>query len=200
MIDQIVIATNNPHKVAEILFIFEEIKLQSIFLTPQQLKSPPKVVEDEATFTANALKKARELCAHSGLTTVADDSGLVVDALDGEPGILSARWAGAHGDDEANLQLVLKQMQEVPDELRQARFVCAAAVALTDGREFAVVGELLGTLTRAPRGNNGFGYDSIFIPKGYQITTGEMDPLEKNSISHRGIAFRKLAKLLEIII
>lgn len=197
MIDKIVIATNNLHKVGEIMDIFEEAKLKSFFLTPKQLKKPPTVVEDGATFTANALKKARELCAHSGLTTVADDSGLVVDALDGQPGILSARWAGQHGDDQANLQLVLKQMEEVPDELRQARFVCAAAVALSDGREFAVTGELLGTITRSPRGENGFGYDPIFMAEGYQITTGEMDSVEKNSISHRGIAFRKLASLMK---
>ncbi|MDX6218518.1 MAG: XTP/dITP diphosphohydrolase, partial [Frankiales bacterium] len=119
-----------------------------------------------------------------------------VDALNGMPGILSARWAGRHGDDLANLQLVLGQLSDVPDARRGAAFVCAAAYALPDGRFEVVLGELRGTLIREPRGSNGFGYDPIFVPLGYDVTSAELSPEEKDAISHRGQAFRALAPLL----
>ena len=116
--------------------------------------------------------------------------------MDGEPGVLSARWAGAHGDDLANLNLVLEQMKDVASDLRQASFICAAAIALPNGKELSVLGEVKGSLTLEPRGENGFGYDPIFMPEGFSITTAEMELSEKNKISHRGIAFRKLAVLI----
>ncbi|MGA0884211.1 MAG: RdgB/HAM1 family non-canonical purine NTP pyrophosphatase [Candidatus Nanopelagicales bacterium] len=193
---EVLLATSNLHKVQEIKSIFEELNLEINLVTLNKLENPPEVIEDGATFTENALKKARELCEFSGRVTIADDSGLTVASLEGAPGVLSARWAGAHGDDEANLQLVLKQMKEVEANLRQASFICAAAVAFPDGRELAVLGEIKGSLTDKPRGENGFGYDPIFIPEGFDITTAQMDLAQKNKISHRGIAFRKLAILL----
>lgn len=197
LIKEVLLATSNLHKVQEIKSIFEELNLELKLITLNQIENPPEVIEDGATFTENALKKARELCEFSGRVTIADDSGLTVASLEGAPGVLSARWAGAHGDDEANLQLVLKQMKEVEANLRQASFICAAAVAFPDGRELAVLGEIKGSLTDKPRGGNGFGYDPIFIPDGSDITTAQMDLAQKNKISHRGIAFRKLAVLLK---
>ncbi|MGA0108818.1 MAG: RdgB/HAM1 family non-canonical purine NTP pyrophosphatase [Candidatus Nanopelagicales bacterium] len=196
MIKEVLLATSNLHKVQEIKSIFEELNLELKLITLNQIENPPEVIEDCSTFTENALKKARELCEFSGMVTIADDSGLTVAALEGAPGVLSARWAGSHGDDEANLQLALEQMKEVEANLRQASFICAAAVAFPDGRELAVLGEIKGSLTDKPRGENGFGYDPIFIPEGFDITTAQMDLAQKNKISHRGIAFRKLAILL----
>lgn len=196
MIKDIVLATSNKHKVSEILSIFSQVKIDVNLLSLDQIKNPPVVEEDAPTFAGNALKKARELSRHSKMPAIADDSGLVVEALEGQPGVLSARWAGVHGDDQANLNLVLDQMKDVASELRMAKFVCAAALALPDGREFVTAGEICGSLTFSPRGTNGFGYDPIFMPAGYEITTAEMDPEIKNSISHRAIAFRKLAVML----
>ncbi len=196
MIKDIVLATSNKHKVSEILSIFSQVKIDVNLLSLDQIKNPPVVEEDAPTFAGNALKKARELSRHSKMPAIADDSGLVVEALEGQPGVLSARWAGVHGDDQANLNLVLDQMKDVASELRMAKFVCAAALALPDGREFVTAGEICGSLAFSPRGTNGFGYDPIFVPTGYEITTAEMDPEIKNSISHRAVAFRKLAILL----
>jgi XTP/dITP diphosphohydrolase len=196
MIKDLVLATSNKHKVAEILSIFTDANIQINLVTLDQIKNPPSVEEDAPTFAGNALKKARELSRYCKIPAIADDSGLVVDALEGQPGVLSAKWAGVHGDDQANLNLVLDQMKDVEAELRMAKFVCAAAMALPDGREFVTAGEIEGSLTLSPRGKNGFGYDSIFVPTGYEITTAEMDPQLKNSISHRAVAFRKLAIIL----
>lgn len=196
---EIVLATGNNHKVAEISSIFNDAKIEINLITLDQIENPPTVDEDQLTFADNALKKARTLSRYTKKPAIADDSGLVVDALDGQPGILSARWAGAHGDDQANLELVLHQMKDVSDNLRQAKFVCAAALVMPDGREFVVEGEIAGSLTFSTRGSNGFGYDPIFVPDGYQITTAEMDPEEKNLISHRAIAFRRLAALLAAV-
>jgi XTP/dITP diphosphohydrolase len=154
------------------------------------------VVEDGLTFADNALKKARASAAHTGLPSVADDSGLCVDVLNGMPGIFSARWAGTGRDDSANLALVLDQVADVPDDHLGARFVCAAAVALPSGEERVVEGEVLGRLVRTPRGAGGFGYDPIFVPHGYDVTTAEMTAEAKHAISHRGNAFRALAPVL----
>jgi XTP/dITP diphosphohydrolase len=156
----------------------------------------PEVDETGATFEENALLKARSAAAATGLAAVADDSGLAVDALNGMPGVLSARWSGAHGDDEANLRLVLGQVSGVPDERLGAAFVCAAAVATPDGAEQVVRGEVRGRLVRERRGEHGFGYDPIFVPDGESRTTAEMEPAEKDAISHRGRAFRALADVL----
>lgn len=185
---RVLLATKNLGKVAELQRILVGFELSAADYEPGP--------ETGASFEENALAKAREGVAHSGLPTVADDSGLAVDALNGMPGILSARWAGRHGDDLANLELVLGQLSDVPDDRRGAAFVCAAAYALPDGRAEVVRGELRGTLIRSPRGSNGFGYDPVFVPVGYAVTSAELSPEEKDAISHRGQAFRALAPLL----
>lgn len=160
----------------------------------------PDVVEDGVTFEANALKKAREISAHTGLAAVADDSGLAVDVLGGAPGIFSARWSGHHGDDAANLNLLLAQLSDVPDEHRGAGFVCAAALVTPEGTQRVELGQLRGRLLSAPRGDGGFGYDPILQPAGYTVSSAELDPEEKNRISHRGQAFRTLVPhLIEVL-
>jgi XTP/dITP diphosphohydrolase len=156
----------------------------------------PEVDETGATFEENALLKAHSAAQATGLPAVADDSGIAVDALNGMPGVLSARWSGRHGNDEANLDLLLGQVAGVPDERLGAAFVCAAALARPDGREHVVRGEVRGRLVRARRGTNGFGYDPIFVPDGFDVTTAEMAPDAKDAISHRGRAFRALAEVL----
>ncbi|MDX6265888.1 MAG: XTP/dITP diphosphohydrolase [Frankiales bacterium] len=187
---RVLLATRNSGKVAELQRILAPYGMS---LEGASYEPGP---ETGASFADNALAKAREGVAETGLPSVADDSGLTVDALNGMPGILSARWAGRHGDDLANLQLVLGQLSDVPDSRRGAAFVCAAAYALPDGRSEVVLGELRGTLIRESRGSNGFGYDPIFVPLGYDVTSAELSPEEKDAISHRGQAFRALAPLL----
>jgi XTP/dITP diphosphohydrolase len=187
---RVLLATRNSGKVAELQRILAPYGMS---LEGASYEPGP---ETGASFADNALAKAREGVAETGLPSVADDSGLTVDALNGMPGILSARWAGRHGDDLANLQLVLGQLSDVPDSRRGAGFVCAAAYALPDGRSEVVLGELRGTLIRESRGSNGFGYDPIFVPLGYDVTSAELSPEEKDAISHRGQAFRALAPLL----
>ncbi len=150
-----------------------------------------EIPESGATFADNALIKAREGFAHTGLPTVADDSGLSVDALNGMPGVLSARWSGRHGDDRANLELVLAQLSDTPDERLGAAFVCAVALVSARG-ETVVDGRMPGRLVRAPRGDNGFGYDPIFVPDGYEVTSAELPSAEKDAISHRGQALRAI--------
>ncbi len=187
-----VLATRNEGKVAELQRILEPYGVELVPLDPDFVPGP----ETGETFAENALAKAVEACAHTGLPAVADDSGLTVDALNGMPGVLSARWAGRHGDDAANLALVLAQLADVPEERRGAAFVCAAAYALPDGRRHVVEAELSGKLATAPWGRNGFGYDPIFVPDGEHRTTAELSPAEKDAISHRGKAFRALAPAL----
>ena len=148
--------------------------------------------ETGATFAENALIKARRGVEQTGLPTVADDSGLTVDALNGMPGVLSARWAGGHGDDEANLRLILDQLADTRDDRLGAAFVCAAALVTPDGREMVTEGRMAGRLVRKPRGTNGFGYDPIFVADGKTLTNGELPPGEKDAISHRGKALRAL--------
>jgi XTP/dITP diphosphohydrolase len=154
-----------------------------------------EVPESGATFAENALIKAREGFARTGLPTVADDSGLAVDALNGMPGIFSARWSGRHGDDEGNLQLLLAQLADVPDERLGAAFVCAVAYVDADG-ELVTDGRMPGRLVRHKRGANGFGYDPIFVPEGYSQTSAELEQEAKDAISHRGQALRALAERL----
>ncbi|WP_375483980.1 RdgB/HAM1 family non-canonical purine NTP pyrophosphatase [uncultured Jatrophihabitans sp.] len=158
---------------------------------------PPyaEVPESGATFGDNALIKAREGFRRTGLPTVADDSGLAVDALNGMPGVLSARWAGSHGDDTANLRLVLDQVGDVPDDRLGAAFQCSVAYVSADG-EILTDGRMPGRLVREPRGANGFGYDPIFVPDGFDRTSAELAPGEKDRISHRGQALRALAERL----
>jgi XTP/dITP diphosphohydrolase len=188
----LVLATRNTKKLAELRRILDEAGLDVELAGPEVFAEVPEIAETGATFEENAILKARAVAAATGLPAVADDSGLCVDALNGMPGILSARWAGRHGDDEANLDLVLGQLDDVPDDRRGAAFVCAAALALPDGSAEVVTGEVRGSLLRQRRGENGFGYDPIFRPDGYTVTTAEMSSAEKDALSHRGKALRAL--------
>lgn len=193
---QVVLATRNAGKVLELRRILDAAGLEIELIGMDAFPDVPDVVESGATFIDNALLKARAVYEATGLVTVADDSGLVVDALNGMPGVLSARWAGRHGDDRANLDLVLGQLSDVPDERRGAAFICAAAAVGPDGDEAVAEGLMEGTLIREPRGSNGFGYDPIFVPYGYDLTTAQLSDAAKDAISHRGEAFRAMAPLL----
>jgi XTP/dITP diphosphohydrolase len=190
----VVLATRNAGKIAELRRILAPYDVELVGL--EAVPEVGEIAETGATFAENAVIKAREVAHLTGLVAVADDSGLTVAALNGMPGVLSARWAGRHGDDAANLALVLAQLADVPDERRGAAFVCAAAAATPGGREVVVEAEIIGSLLREPRGSNGFGYDPIFLPDGETVTTAEMAPERKDAISHRGKAFRALAPLL----
>jgi XTP/dITP diphosphohydrolase len=192
---RLVLATRNAAKLDElrrILAPLVPVEVVGLGDVPGYAEVP----ETGATFEENALIKAREAAARTGLPAVADDSGLAVDALNGMPGVLSARWSGHGATDERNLRLVLEQTEDVPDERRGAAFVCAAVLVTPDGTEQVVRGTVTGTLLRAPRGTNGFGYDPVFRPDGETRTTAEMSPAEKDAISHRGKAFRALAPLV----
>ncbi|TEX51235.1 MAG: non-canonical purine NTP pyrophosphatase, RdgB/HAM1 family [Actinomycetales bacterium mxb001] len=196
MTDRIVLATRNAHKVSELQRILSAAGLAVDLVGLEDFPGAPEVAETESSFAGNALLKARAIADFTGLPAIADDSGLCVDALNGMPGIYSARWAGRHGDDRANLELVLGQMADVPDTRRGAQFVCAAAWVVPGESEHVIEGVLEGSLARAPRGSHGFGYDPIFVPRGYVLTTAELRPEEKDAISHRGQAFRSLAQFM----
>ncbi|HEY2273123.1 MAG TPA: RdgB/HAM1 family non-canonical purine NTP pyrophosphatase [Jatrophihabitantaceae bacterium] len=192
----LLLASRNAKKLAEMRRI---VTPAVPTLTVRGLDDVPaydEVPESGATFADNALIKAREGYAHTGLPTVADDSGLAVDALNGMPGVLSARWSGRHGDDEANLRLVLGQLADTPDERLGAAFVCAVALVSEHG-EVVVDGRMPGRLIRAPRGANGFGYDPIFVPSGHDLTSAELPSEQKDAISHRGQALRALVPHLQ---
>lgn len=196
----VVLATRNTGKIAELSRILDAAGFAESLVGLHSFPGAPDVAETGLTFADNALLKARAIAAYTGLPAVADDSGLCVDALHGMPGVFSARWAGAHGDDLANLKLVLGQLSDV--SARGAQFVCVAALALppdADGgsrHEWTVTGVLAGSLTRSPRGANGFGYDPIFLPEGSSLTTAELAPEQKDAISHRGRAFRAIAPVI----
>ena len=194
---RLVLATRNVGKVEELRRILDgSVELLGLDDVASYEPGP----ETGATFAENALLKAREAVQHTGLPAVADDSGLAVDAMNGMPGVLSARWAGQHGRDRANLELLLQQLADVPDARLGAGFVCAAAYALPDGRSDVVLAEMRGRLVREPRGSNGFGYDPIFVPDDVDVTSAELSDEEKDAISHRGKAFRLLApKLVEVL-
>ena len=196
-----VLATRNSHKAAELKRILEELDLDCELLTVADFPGAPEVEETESTFQGNALLKARALTEFTGLAAIADDSGICVDALDGNPGVLSARWSGASENvDQANLDLVLEQIKDVPTESRGAKFVCAAVAVFPDGQELIAIGEMLGHLLSAPTGKNGFGYDPIFVPQGFEISTAQMSAAEKDAISHRGKALNDLAiQISEVI-
>ncbi|HEU0089878.1 MAG TPA: RdgB/HAM1 family non-canonical purine NTP pyrophosphatase [Pseudonocardiaceae bacterium] len=199
---RLLLATRNPAKLAELRRILASSGTAVGVVGLADVPGFPAAPETGATFEENALAKARDAAAATALPAVADDSGLVVDALGGMPGVLSARWAGRHGDDTANLRLVLDQMSDVPEHRRGAVFVCAAALVVPAGGQFGAPGELVvrgewrGTLTRAPRGSNGFGYDPIFVPEGERRTSAELDPAEKDACSHRSRALRALLPAL----
>ncbi|NUP50686.1 MAG: RdgB/HAM1 family non-canonical purine NTP pyrophosphatase [Catenulispora sp.] len=202
---QIVLATRNAKKIRELERILLAAGLADVGLAgPERYAALPDIPETGRTFAENALIKARAVAAATGLAAVADDSGLCVDALNGMPGVLSARWSGRFGAlaggperDEANLQLVLDQVEDVPDPDLGANFTCAAALVHPDGTEHVVEGVMTGRLVRVPRGEGGFGYDPIFVPEGETRTTAEMGAEEKDAISHRGRAFRALVPLLK---
>ncbi|HEY3608517.1 MAG TPA: RdgB/HAM1 family non-canonical purine NTP pyrophosphatase [Pseudonocardiaceae bacterium] len=197
---KLLVASRNTKKLAELNRILTAEHVAGItVLGLADVPEYPEAPETGATFEENAVAKARDAVAATGLPTIADDSGLAVDALNGMPGVLSARWAGGHGDDKANLDLVLAQLRDVPDERRGAAFVCAAALVTPDGTETAVRGEWRGTLIRESRGTNGFGYDPIFVPYGYEITSAEMSAAEKDGQSHRGRALRLLLPVLRTL-
>jgi XTP/dITP diphosphohydrolase len=193
---RLVLATANQHKLAELTRILEAGRVEVELAGLGEFPGVPEVAETGATFDENALLKARAIAEFTGLPAVADDSGLCVDALNGMPGVLSARWAGRHGDDEANLRLVLAQLSDVPDERRGAHFACAAALVLPSGKEHVSEAAVYGRLIRQPRGTNGFGYDPIFVPDRSELTTAEMSPAAKDAISHRGKALRALAPVI----
>ena len=196
-----VLATRNSHKATELKRILEALELDCELLTVADFPSAPEVEETEDTFEGNALLKARALANFTGLAAIADDSGICVDALDGNPGVLSARWSGAtENADRANLELVLEQIKGIPAENRGAKFVCAAVAVFPDGKELVAIGEMYGNLLDAPTGENGFGYDPIFVPIGLSKTTAEMSASEKDAISHRGKALNELAHQISEVI
>lgn len=194
----VLLATRNAKKLTELQRILDaalgpqRIRLVGLADVPQYQEVP----ETGLTFGENALIKARAGVSWTNLPTIADDSGLAVDALNGMPGVFSARWSGRHGDDQSNLELVLAQIADVPDEHRGAAFVCAAALVLPGGEEHLVDGRQTGRLLRASRGEGGFGYDPIFLGDGQDRTNAELSPEEKDAISHRGKALRALATVI----
>ncbi|MFE0590503.1 RdgB/HAM1 family non-canonical purine NTP pyrophosphatase [Micromonospora echinospora] len=196
--NKVLLATRNQKKLVELQRILDGAlgAHRIALLGLDDVEDYPELPETGLTFGENALIKAREGCRRTGLPTIADDSGIAVDALNGMPGVFSARWAGRHGDDQANLQLVLDQIADLPDEHRGAAFVCTVALVLPGGKEHLVDGRQAGRLLRAPRGEGGFGYDPIFLGDGQSRTNAELTPEEKDAVSHRGKALRDLAKLV----
>jgi XTP/dITP diphosphohydrolase len=193
---RLVLATRNAGKITELRTILTDADLPYDLVGTDAYPEIPDVKETGVTFAENALLKAHAMARATGLPAIADDSGLAVDVLGGAPGIFSARWSGTHGDDKANLDLLLAQLADISDPHRKAHFACAAALALPDGTERVVEGTMPGTLRTSPAGTNGFGYDPILQPEGYEVTCAELTPAEKNAISHRGKAFRALVPAL----
>jgi XTP/dITP diphosphohydrolase len=194
----LVLASRNAKKVGEMDRILRSAGLDVTVVSAQDVApNMPDVAETEPTFMGNALLKARAVAAHTGLMSVADDSGLCVDELQGMPGVLSARWAGIAKSDEANLTLLLEQLSDTPPERRGAQFRCAIALVTPQGHEITVEGQMAGRLLTEPRGTGGFGYDPIFVPDGHDMTTAQMDPETKDATSHRGAALRQLVPLLK---
>ncbi|MFC9460517.1 RdgB/HAM1 family non-canonical purine NTP pyrophosphatase [Streptomyces sp. NPDC056983] len=194
---RLILATRNAGKITELRAILADAGLPHDLVGADAYPDIPDVRETGVTFAENALLKAHALAKATGLPAVADDSGLCVDVLGGAPGIFSARWAGRHGDDKANLDLLLAQLGDIDDDHhRGAHFACAAALALPDGTERVVEGQLRGVLRHAPSGSNGFGYDPILQVEDDTRTCAELTPAEKNAISHRGKAFRALVPVV----
>ncbi|MCS7163381.1 MAG: XTP/dITP diphosphatase [Thermodesulfovibrio sp.] len=191
---KIVIASRNAKKIEELKRILEGIEIN--LLSINDFPELEEVEEDGLTFEENALKKARYVCQKTGLPAFSDDSGLEVEALGGKPGVRSARYAGERATDEDNIKKLLKDLEGVPLEKRNARFVCCIALVFPDGQEYIFWGYVKGKITESPRGNYGFGYDPVFIPEGFQKTFAEMEPHEKDKISHRREALNKLKDFL----
>jgi XTP/dITP diphosphohydrolase len=191
---KLLLATRNQGKIVEFRRILDALAPGEIELVGlEEFPDLHDVDETGSTFQENALLKAREMSEATGLPAIADDSGLCVDALNGDPGIFSARWAGEHGNDKANLEKVLDQLKDVPDAERTGYFICVAALYLPDGRTHCEEGRFLGTILRSPVGENGFGYDPIFQPAGLTISSAQMSSSEKDAMSHRGKALRAIA-------
>jgi XTP/dITP diphosphohydrolase len=188
----LILATRNKGKVSEVQRLISHYAGQINLLSISDFNLDD-VEETGTTFEENALLKAATIARQSGVPALADDSGISIDALGGAPGVYSARWSGVHGDDAANIAKVLKELEGVSDSDRGAQFVCVIALALPDGRHIMVRGEVQGTVRHEPIGDRGFGYDPIFQPYGFEITTAQMDPELKDSISHRGKALREIA-------
>ena len=189
----LLVASRNAKKLAEMRRIIDGAGIEGVDVVGlDEVPEFDEAPETGAKFEDNAVEKARDAVAATGFATVADDSGIEIDALNGMPGVLSARWAGSQRDDQANLELVLDQLTDVPDDRMGAAFVCATALVLTDGTEIVVRGVWPGTVVRKPRGTNGFGYDPIFIPEGETRTSAELLTEEKDAISHRGRALSLL--------
>ena len=194
MSQKLLLATRNQGKIVEFRRILDALAPGAIELVGlDQFPDLHDVDETGSTFQENALLKAREMSEATGLPAIADDSGLCVDALNGDPGIFSARWAGTHGDDKANLEKVLDQLRDVADKDRTAYFICVAALYLPQGTSHCEEGRFYGTILKSPVGENGFGYDPIFQPDGLEISSAQMSAEEKDRVSHRGKALRAIA-------
>jgi len=190
----IVLATRNKKKIEEIKRITVDLPITVLSL--DNFPDCAETVEDRNTFEGNAVKKASEICRCTGKPALADDSGLEVDALGGAPGVFSARYAGGSGNDARNYEKLLAELKNVPDAKRGARFVCCMALAFPDGSVNTFIGYAKGCIAREPHGRQGFGYDPVFIPEGYQKTFAEMSGEEKDKLSHRGKSLEKLALFL----
>ena len=190
----IVIATTNQNKLRELKDQLQGLDVELLSL--KDFSERPAVVEDGESFAENALKKARAICAHTGLVTIADDSGLEVDSLSGHPGIYSARYAGDGAGDRENYEKLLRELQGAKPENRGARFCCVLAIVAPSGNETVVKGEYRGVIIDEPRGHNGFGYDPVFLDPASGLTFAEMVPEQKNRISHRARALHELRKIL----
>ncbi len=193
---RLLLATRNAGKLAELQRLLSGAVPGVEVVGLRDVPEYPEAPETGATFAENALLKAREAVRYTGLPAVADDSGIAVDALNGMPGVLSARWSGRHGDDAANTALLLGQLADVPDERRGAAFVCAAALVTPDGAETVLERQWRGRVVHEPRGSNGFGYDPVFLPDGLDVTSAELEPAEKDARSHRGQAFAALVPVV----
>ena len=192
---RIVAATQNAHKLVEIRAITDQFGFELVSQADVGLKDVD-IEENGTTFEENSFIKADTICRMTGEASIADDSGIVVDALGGAPGIYSARYAGEHGNDALNREKLLKELEGVPFEKRTARFVAVITLVWPDGKKLVARGEVEGHIAFEESGPNGFGYDSLFIPLGHEITFGNFDPEEKNKISHRANALNKLKNLL----
>ncbi|MGY1745139.1 RdgB/HAM1 family non-canonical purine NTP pyrophosphatase [Blastococcus sp. SYSU D00695] len=196
MSTRLVLATRNAGKLAELQRLLSGAVPGVTVVGLRDVPEFPEAPETGATFAENALLKAREAVRYTGLPAVADDSGITVDALNGMPGVLSARWAGRHGDDHANTALLLAQIGDVPDERRGAAFVCAAALVTPEGGEWVLEREWRGRVLREERGSNGFGYDPVFVADGLELTSAELSAEEKDARSHRAQAFAALVPVV----
>ncbi|NKR47098.1 RdgB/HAM1 family non-canonical purine NTP pyrophosphatase [Prescottella equi] len=197
MSGKILVASRNAKKLGELRRVLAAAGIEGLeVIGLDEVPEFPETPETGATFEANAIVKAVDGAAATGLPCVADDSGLEVDALKGMPGVLSARWSGRHGDDDANTALLLGQLADVPDERRGAAFVSACALAIPGQDTVVVRGEWRGQIVREPRGDNGFGYDPVFEPEGDRRTSAELSPQEKDAASHRGRALAQLVPAL----